>query len=199
MANRHGMIAGATGTGKTVTLKVLAESFSSMGVPVFLADVKGDLAAMCCPGEENGTIRERMDAMNLEQQGFEFQSFPTTFWDVYGEKGMPLRTTVSEMGPLLLGRILDLNETQSDILTIIFKIADDEGLLLLDTKDLKSMIQYVSEHSKDYALEYGNMAKQNLSPPSASNATTERRIAAKLCFAIFPYSIAYSLLCSDTY
>ena len=162
MANRHGMIAGATGTGKTVTLKVLAESFSSYGVPVFLADVKGDLAAMCCPGEENETIRERIDAMNLDQYGYDYQAFPTTFWDVYGEKGMPLRTTISEMGPLLLGRILDLNDTQSDILTIIFKIADDEGLLLLDTKDLKSMIQYVSEHSKDYALEYGNMAKQSL-------------------------------------
>ena len=162
MANRHGMIAGATGTGKTVTLKVLAESFSSYGVPVFLADVKGDLAAMCCPGEENKTIRERIDAMNLDQYGYDYQAFPTTFWDVYGEKGMPLRTTISEMGPLLLGRILDLNDTQSDILTIIFKIADDEGLLLLDTKDLKSMIQYVSEHSKDYAMEYGNMAKQSL-------------------------------------
>lgn len=162
MANRHGMIAGATGTGKTVTLKVLAESFSSCGVPVFLADVKGDLAAMCRPGEENDKVRERMDAMNLEENGFEFQAYPTTYWDIYGEKGMPLRTTISEMGPLLLGRILDLNDTQADILTIIFKIADDEGLLLLDTKDLKSMIQYVSEHSKEYALEYGNMAKQSL-------------------------------------
>ena len=97
MANRHGMIAGATGTGKTVTLKVLAESFSSYGVPVFLADVKGDLAAMCCPGEENKTIRERIDAMNLDQYGYDYQAFPTTFWDVYGEKGMPLRTTISEM------------------------------------------------------------------------------------------------------
>ena len=162
MANRHGMIAGATGTGKTVTLKVLAESFSSCGVPVFLVDVKGDLAAMCRPGEENEKVRERIDSMKLEEYGFDFQSYPTTYWDVYGEKGMPLRTTISEMGPLLLGRILDLNDTQSDILTIIFKIADDEGLLLLDTKDLKSMIQYVSEHSKDYALEYGNMAKQSL-------------------------------------
>ena len=162
MANRHGMIAGATGTGKTVTLKVLAESFSSCGVPVFLADVKGDLAAMCRPGEENEKIRERMDAMKLEEYGFDFQAYPTTYWDIYGEKGMPLRTTISEMGPLLLGRILDLNDTQADILTIIFKIADDEGLLLLDTKDLKSMIQYVSEHSKEYALEYGNMAKQSL-------------------------------------
>ena len=162
MANRHGMIAGATGTGKTITLKVLAESFSSCGVPVFLADVKGDLAAMCRPGEETEKVRERMENMNLTEYGFEFQSYPTTYWDVYGEKGMPLRTTISEMGPLLLSRILDLNDTQTDILTIIFKIADDEGLLLLDTKDLKSMIQYVSEHSKDYAMQYGNMAKQSL-------------------------------------
>lgn len=162
MANRHGMIAGATGTGKTITLKVLAESFSSCGVPVFLADVKGDLAAMCRPGEENEKVRERMDSMKLEEYGFDFQSYPTTYWDVYGENGMPLRTTISEMGPLLLSRILDLNDTQTDILTIIFKIADDEGLLLLDTKDLKSMIQYVAEHSKEYAMEYGNMAKQSL-------------------------------------
>lgn len=162
MANRHGMIAGATGTGKTVTLKVLAESFSSCGVPVFLADVKGDLAAMCRPGKENENVKERIEAMKLNEYGFDFQAYPTTYWDVYGEKGMPLRTTISEMGPLLLGRILDLNDTQADILTIIFKIADDEGLLLLDTKDLKSMIQYVSEHSKEYALEYGNMAKQSL-------------------------------------
>ncbi|MBR5597584.1 MAG: DUF853 family protein [Lachnospiraceae bacterium] len=162
MANRHGMIAGATGTGKTVTLKVLAESFSSLGVPVFLADVKGDLAAMCRPGEENKNVRERIETMKLDQYGFDYQSYPATYWDIYGEKGLPLRTTISEMGPLLLGRILDLNDTQSDILTIIFKIADDEKLLLLDTKDLKSMIQYVSEHSKEYAMEYGNMAKQSL-------------------------------------
>lgn len=163
MANRHGLIAGATGTGKTVTLKVLAESFSDCGVPVFLADVKGDLAAMCRPGTASESVQERIDQMGLAEQGFSFRSYPTTYWDVYGEKGMPLRTTISEMGPLLLGRILDLNETQSDILTIIFKIADDEGLLLLDTKDLRSMIQYVSEHSKEYAAEYGNMAKQSLS------------------------------------
>lgn len=163
MANRHGLIAGATGTGKTVTLKVLAESFSDCGVPVFLADVKGDLAAMCRPGTGSESVQKRIDQMGLTEQGFSFRSYPTTYWDVYGEKGMPLRTTISEMGPLLLGRILDLNDTQSDILTIIFKIADDEGLLLLDTKDLRSMIQYVSEHSKEYAAEYGNMAKQSLS------------------------------------
>ena len=162
MANRHGLIAGATGTGKTVTLKVLAESFSDAGVPVFLADVKGDLAGMCMFGAENENVKKRVDAMGLAAEGFDFSSYPTTYWDIYGEKGMPLRATISEMGPLLLGRILDLNETQSDILTIIFKIADDEGLLLLDTKDLKSMIQYVSDHAKDYAMEYGNMAKQSL-------------------------------------
>ena len=163
MANRHGLIAGATGTGKTVTLKVLAESFSDCGVPVFLADVKGDLAAMCRPGTGSESVQKRINQMGLAEQGFSFRSYPTTYWDVYGEKGMPLRTTISEMGPLLLGRILDLNDTQSDILTIIFKIADDEGLLLLDTKDLRSMIQYVSEHSKEYAAEYGNLAKQSLS------------------------------------
>lgn len=162
MANRHGMIAGATGTGKTITLKVLAESFSDCGVPVFLADVKGDLAAMCKAGTMNESLQKRIDAMNLMAEGFKFDAYPTTYWDIYGEKGMPLRTTISEMGPLLLSRILGLNETQSDIMTIIFKIADDHGLLLLDTKDLKAMIQYVSEHSKEYAEEYGNMAKQSL-------------------------------------
>lgn len=162
MANRHGLIAGATGTGKTVTLKVLAESFSDAGVPVFLADVKGDLAGMCMLGTESDSVKKRVDEMGLAAEGFDFSSYPTAYWDIYGEKGMPLRATISEMGPLLLSRILDLNDTQSDILTIIFKIADDEGLLLLDTKDLKSMIQYVSDHSKEYALEYGNMAKQSL-------------------------------------
>jgi hypothetical protein len=156
MANRHGLIAGATGTGKTVTLKVLAESFSDCGVPVFLADVKGDLSAMCKAGTPNDNINKRMSEMN-------FKAFPTTYWDIYGEKGLPLRTTISEMGPLLLSRILGLNETQSDILTVVFKIADDEGLLLLDSKDLRSMLQYVSEHAKEYSENYGNMAKQSLS------------------------------------
>ena len=112
MANRHGMIAGATGTGKTVTLKVLAESFSSIGVPVFLADVKGDLAAMCRPGEENKNVRERIDSMKLDQYGYDYQAYPTTYWDVYAEKGLPLRTTISEMGPLLLSRIMDLNDVK---------------------------------------------------------------------------------------
>ena len=162
MANRHGLIAGATGTGKTVTLKVLAESFSDAGIPVFLADVKGDLAGMSMFGAETDSVKSRVEKMGLAEEGFDFSSYPTTYWDIYGEKGMPLRATISEMGPLLLSRILDLNETQSDILTVIFKIADDEGLLLLDTKDLRSMIQYVSDHAKDYAMQYGNMAKQSL-------------------------------------
>lgn len=162
MANRHGMIAGATGTGKTVTLKVLAESFSDCGVPVFLADVKGDLAGICQTGTANENVQKRVDAMELVKEGFAFRSYPTTFWDVYGEVGLPLRATISEMGPLLLARIMDLNGTQTDILTIIFKIADDEGLLLLDSKDLRSMIQYVSENAKEYGVKYGNLSKQSL-------------------------------------
>ena len=162
MANRHGLIAGATGTGKTVTLKVLAESFSDCGVPVFLADVKGDLAGMCQSGTVGESIQKRIDGMGLMQEGFQFHAYPTTFWDVYGEAGMPLRATISEMGPLLLARIMDLNDTQTDILTIIFKIADDEGLLLLDSKDLRSMIQYISENAKEYGARYGNLSKQSL-------------------------------------
>ncbi|MGN1147402.1 MAG: helicase HerA-like domain-containing protein [Lachnospiraceae bacterium] len=162
MANRHGMIAGATGTGKTVTLKVLAESFSDCGVPVFLADVKGDLAGMCQTGTASESLQKRIDALGLQQEGFDFHAYPTTFWDVYGEKGLPLRTTISEMGPLLLSKIMGLNDTQEDILTIIFKIADDEGLLLIDTKDLRSMLQYVGENAKEYTLKYGNISKQSL-------------------------------------
>jgi len=162
MANRHGMIAGATGTGKTVTLKVMAESFSSIGVPVFLADVKGDLGGMCNPGVETEDMKERIERFGLAEAGFKFDAFPTVFWDVYGEKGLPLRTTISEMGPILLSRILGLNEVQSDILSVIFKIADDEGLLLIDTKDLRAMLSYVGENAKQYSLKYGNMSSQSL-------------------------------------
>lgn len=162
MANRHGMIAGATGTGKTITLKVLAESFSDCGVPVFLADVKGDLAGMCKSGVETESLQNRIDAMQLMEAGFHFHACPTIYWDVYGEKGLPLRTTISEMGPLLLSRIMDLNETQTDILTIVFKIADDENLLLIDTKDLRAMLQHVGENAKEYAFTYGNISKQSL-------------------------------------
>ena len=162
MANRHGMICGATGTGKTITLKVLAESFSDMGVPVFLADVKGDLAGFCMPGKDSEDMQSRIKRFGLEEYGFDYDSYPANFWDVYGEKGMPLRTTVSEMGPMLLARILGLNDTQTDVLSIVFKIADDNEMLLIDTKDLKSMLNYVSEHNKEYASEYGNIAKQSV-------------------------------------
>lgn len=162
MANRHGLIAGATGTGKTITLKVLAESFSDAGVPVFLADVKGDLSGMCRPGADSQDMQERIARFGLADCGFRYQAYPSTFWDVYGQMGIPLRTTVSEMGPLLLAKLLDLNPTQTDILTIVFKIADDEGLLLIDTKDLKSMLQYVAENNAQYSAEYGNIAKASI-------------------------------------
>ena len=162
MANRHGLIAGATGTGKTITLKVLAESFSDAGVPVFLADVKGDLSGMCRPGMDSGDMQERISRFGLEECGFRYDSYPTTFWDVYGRMGIPLRTTISDMGPILLARLMDLNVTQTDILTIIFKIADDQNLLLIDTKDLKSMLQYVSENSAEFSAQYGNIAKQSV-------------------------------------
>ena len=162
MANRHGMICGATGTGKTVTLKVMAESFSDCGVPVFLADVKGDLAGMCRPGVDTEDMQERISRFGLAEDGFGFRSYPVQYWDVYGEKGLPLRTTISEMGPLLLGQILELNETQMDVLSVVFRIADDEGLLLLDTKDLRSMLQFVSENSREFSEAYGNIAKQSL-------------------------------------
>lgn len=162
MANRHGLIAGATGTGKTVSLRVLAESFSDCGVSVFLADAKGDLASMSLKGTGEGSVGGRVEKLGLEKEGFAYHAYPVTFWDVFGEKGLPLRTTITEMGPLLLSRILNLNDTQSDILTIIFKIADDEGLLLIDTKDLRAMLQYVSENAKELSLTYGNIAKQSL-------------------------------------
>ncbi|MBR6308806.1 MAG: DUF853 family protein [Lachnospiraceae bacterium] len=162
MANRHGMIAGATGTGKTVTLKVMAESFSNLGVPVFLADVKGDIAPMCMAGMDNENVTSRVESMGLKEAGFEYSAFPVNFWDVYGEKGMPLRTTISEMGPLLLSRIMGLNDTQSDVLTVVFKIADDEELVLTDTKDLKAMLAYVGEKSAEYGPKYGNIAQATI-------------------------------------
>ncbi len=162
MANRHGLIAGATGTGKTITLKVLAESFSDAGVPVFLADVKGDLAGMCRPGADSADMQKRIEQFGLSEAGFQYRAYPACFWDIFGKKGLPLRTTISEMGPTLLARLLDLNDTQTAILTIVFRIADDEGLLLLDTKDLRSMLNYVSENSKEYSAQYGSMTKQSI-------------------------------------
>lgn len=158
MANRHGLVAGATGTGKTVTLKVLAESFSEMGVPVFMADIKGDIAGMMEAGQDSPDMQERIRRFGLDQAGFTYQGYPVNFFDLYGKKGIQLRTTVSEMGPVLLSRILQLNALQSDIMSIIFKIADDQNLLLIDTKDLKSMITYAADN-KEYALTYGNISK----------------------------------------
>ena len=160
MANRHGLIAGATGTGKTVTLQVMAEGFSQLGVPVFLADVKGDLAGLCKPGEGNKKIDERLQTCGVPS--FSFRPCPVTFWDVYGEKGHPVRTTVSEMGPLLLSRMLGLNETQTGVMHVIFRIADDEHMLLVDLKDVKAVLAYVGENAAKYTLEYGHVAKSTV-------------------------------------
>ena len=162
MANRHGLIAGATGTGKTVTLKVLAESFSDGGVPVFLADVKGDLAGMCRPGNITADIEKRMEQAGIDPGEFSCQAFPVCFWDIFGKNGLPLRTTISEMGPMLLSRLMDLTTVQEDVLMVVFKIADDEGLLLLDTKDLRSMLSYVGENSKEYGARYGSLPRQSI-------------------------------------
>ena len=156
MANRHGLIAGATGTGKTVSLKVLAEGFSNMGVPVFLADIKGDLAGMVEVGQHSDSIAKRLVKCGVPS--FQYCDFPSVFWDVYGKQGHPVRATVSEMGPTLLARMLGLNDTQAGVLSILFRIADDEGMLLLDLKDLKAMLAYIGENARDYTLDYGNIS-----------------------------------------
>ena len=156
LANRHGLITGATGTGKTVTLQTIAEKLSGIGVPVFMADVKGDLTGM----SQKGSIGEKM-AATLKERGIELpesQACPVTLWDVFGEQGHPVRATVSDMGPLLLGRMLDVNETQAGVLNLVFKIADDNGLLLLDLKDLRAMLQYVGENGSQFTTEYGNIS-----------------------------------------
>ena len=160
MANRHGLIAGATGTGKTVTLKVIAESFSDLGVPVFLADIKGDLTGMCKEGCENKHIRRSIDNMGIEN--FTYTPYPARFFDVYAKNGHPVRTTISEMGPELLSRLLGLNDVQSGVLRIIFRIADDNGMLLLDLKDLRMMLQFVGDNANDFKLSYGNVSAQSL-------------------------------------
>ncbi len=162
LANRHGLVAGATGTGKTVTLKVMAESFSDMGVPVFLADVKGDLSGIADAGVDSADMQARIERFGLSSEGFAYKGYPVTLWDLYGEKGIQLRTTISEMGPLLLARIMELNDLQSDILSIVFKIADDNGLLLIDTKDLKAMLNYVSENNKELEPQYGKMSPTSI-------------------------------------
>lgn len=159
--NRHGLISGATGTGKTVTLKVLTEGLSDAGVPTILADVKGDLANISMPGEMNDKLQDRLYELGISN--FEFKNYPVSMWDIYGEKGIPLRVTVSEMGPLMLSNILDLNDTQMGVLNIIFKVADSEGLLLIDLKDLKQVINFVNDNRDEISKNYGNVASQSLS------------------------------------
>jgi len=156
LANRHGLITGATGTGKTVTLQTLAESFSKIGVPVFLADVKGDLTGISQAGNLSGKIAEAIKERGLPAP--EPAACPTTLWDVFGEQGHPVRATVSDMGPLLLARMLDLNETQAGVLNLVFKIADDNGLLVLDLKDLRAMLQYIGDNAAEFRTQYGNIS-----------------------------------------
>ncbi len=160
MANRHGLIAGATGTGKTVTLQVLAETFCQAGVPCFMADMKGDLSGISQVGKLSGFIQKRLPEFGLEEP--EFQSCPVRFFDVYGEQGYPMRSTVSNMGPDLLARLLELNETQTGVLHIVFKIADDNGLLLIDMKDLRAMLNFVGQNSAEFSLKYGNVAPASI-------------------------------------
>ena len=173
MANRHGLIAGATGTGKTVTLRVLAEQFSRIGVPVFMADVKGDLSGIAMPGGDRPEPKERAKLLGLGD--FAFEKCPTVFWDVFGQQGHPVRATVSEMGPLLLSRVLNLNEVQSGVLTLLFKIADDNGLLLLDLKDLRAMAQFAGENAATFKTEYGNISAASIGSIQRGLVTIEEQ------------------------
>ncbi len=161
MSNRHGLIAGASGTGKTITMKVMAESFSDAGVPVFLCDVKGDVAGICAPGVSNEGMEKRIDKFGVRDT-FTYKAYPTTFWDIYQEGGHAVRATVSDMGPELLSRILGLTPAQEGILHIVFRIADDKGLLLIDLKDLRAMLTYVNEHRSEYMMTYGNITSQSV-------------------------------------
>ena len=170
MSNRHGLIAGATGTGKTVSLKVLAESFSDMGVPVFLSDIKSDLSGMVKPGEVTEAITKRLNNCGVPEGAFNPQTYPTVFWDVYGEEGHPIRATVEQMGPLLLSRMLSLNETQSGVMNILFRVAREIRYPLINLADLKYMLVYVGEHAKEFTLQYGNVS-------SASVGAIQRAVA----------------------
>jgi len=178
MANRHGLITGATGTGKTVTLQVLAEHFSSIGVPCFMSDVKGDLSGVSQPGGGNKKIDERVALLKLSD--YTPSAYPVTFWDVWGEQGHPVRATVSDMGPLLLSRMLNLNETQSGVLHLVFKVADDNGLLLLDLKDLRGMLQFVGDNAGDFITEYGNISAASVGAIQRGLLTLESQGGEKL-------------------
>ena len=190
MANRHGLIAGATGTGKTVTLQVLAETFSQAGVPCFMADMKGDLSGISQTGAMSGFIEKRCAEFGITNP--EFGAWPVRFFDVFGEQGHPMRTTVSNMGPQLLSRLLQLNETQEGILNIVFRIADDRGLLLLDLKDLRSMLNYVAENAKQYTASYGNITAQSVGAIQRALLTLENQGASK--FFAEPSFDIYDLL-----
>ena len=161
-ANRHGLIAGASGTGKTVTLKVMAEGFSDAGVPVFMADVKGDVTGMAQAGEITGALRERMQFFGIDEREFAFQGTPCRIWDMLGDAGIPVRVTISDMGPELLSRLLGLTEVQKGVLNIVFRVADDQQMLLIDLKDLRSMLTYVAEHAKEYETTYGRVSSQSV-------------------------------------
>ncbi len=161
LANRHGLISGATGTGKTITMKVMAESFSSAGVPVFLCDVKGDVSGICEPGADNEGMQKRIDRFGIRDT-FKYRSYPTCFWDIFGKGGHPVRTTVSDMGPALLSRILGLSEAQEGVLNVVFRVADDKGLLILDLKDLRAVLNFVSEHRNEISIKYGNVASASI-------------------------------------
>lgn len=162
MLNRHGLITGATGTGKTVTLQTLAETLSQMGVPVFAADIKGDLSGLAKAGGDKDSVNQRVKDFHLAEKGFAFQDFPVQFWDVFGEQGHPVRCTISEMGPVLLERLLSLNETQGTVLSLVFKIADDNGLLLIDLKDLQKMLEYVGNKRNEFTTKYGNISAASI-------------------------------------
>ena len=190
MANRHGLIAGATGTGKTVTLQVLAETFSQAGVPCFMADMKGDLSGISQTGSMSGFIEKRCAEFGITSP--EFGSCPVRFFDVFGEQGHPMRTTVSNMGPQLLARLLELNETQTGILNIVFRIADDRGLLLIDMKDLRSMLDYVAKNAKQYISTYGNITAQSVGAIQRALLTLENQGAEK--FFAEPSFDIYDLL-----
>ena len=173
LANRHGLIAGATGTGKTVSLQVLTEGFSRHGVPVFLADVKGDLSGLSRPGNPHPKIDERIEKIGIED--YQPRPFPVVFWDLFGEQGHPIRTTISEMGPLLLARLLGLNDTQEGVLSVVFEVADEQGMLLLDLNDLRALLHYVGEHSRDFSLEYGNVSSASVGAIQRRLLTLERQ------------------------
>lgn len=177
MATRHGLITGATGTGKTVTLQKIIEAFSFIGVPCVVSDIKGDLSGVAKMGGENAKVSQRLSALGLEEK---YVALPVTFWDVWGENGHPIRATISDMGPLLLSRLLGLNEVQSGVLNLVFKVADDEGLALLDLKDLRAMVQHIGERSKELSLKYGNVSSASIGAIQRGLLTLEAQGGEKL-------------------